>query len=286
MCTLSLNENFEPSSFTKKLWLYTRKRERTIGGVVLPGIFQTSGSTGDALGTIVVIILEIVGLGLLNYYSNIQLLFAIFLFFGDLVFVILKNYPARGKICDYKNKISIESSEDEIARFTSKIKNLKFYSHLWTVAIILIALFKIGAFYAAVRQINGVTFLIILTYVVVALLHNICTGYFISQIVFCFFFSVDRRKYLKKRGVNTVTQHRTHTFNSSYELKVQDRNPESNEHALTKQDTSYTIHSWGILDDTFRDNFINCQKSEETRIKIAKEIIKHQLINILTTDPM
>ncbi len=281
-------ENFEPSVKTKNFWLYTRKSERNFGGITLPGLFQTRGMLMDTLATFLVILLEFFGLYVLVIYGDIKYFNAIFLFLADLLFVILKHFISTGYIIKYKNQIVLNSDGNEEARLISKINFRKFLSKLFSFLIISIALFKVLAFYATIGQLTGVTFLIILTYAIVAILHLSTTGYFLGNLWYSFFLFFDRRKFLKK-NVFVIESHRDHVFTPLVKLKGNPISDFSNnkypqEAILIQRETDYVLKSWGILDDDERDRLIMKQESIDAKRILASEILNHQMSNILPAE--
>ncbi len=293
MPEIDIEEGFEPSTTTKNLWLATRKRERKIeGGLILPGVFQTTNTMLDAMGFSFVIVLEIVGLFLLREYSGINLFYTIFLFVADVLFALLKHYPAAQKICLNRNEliylVAEEGNAAKRAKIEKEIASLKRYQYVWGVLIIIITLYKVIAFYAAVRQFNGIVFLVILNYFVVALLHITCTGYFIAYIVFKLSLLLDHKKFTDTDGKQcSVKKHRTYEFSSSANIKHEKHEKESPKakiHYIEKKDDKYVLNTWGVLEDEKRDDLLNQQSGRNSKEDVARSCVRHQIENILTTE--
>ena len=95
MPDLNALENFEPSLETKSVWRFTRKSPAQFGGIVLPGLFQTSHLTLDTAAFLTVIALEAWGLGNLLIVGDLSATYVVFLFLIDLVFATFRRTCGR-----------------------------------------------------------------------------------------------------------------------------------------------------------------------------------------------
>ena len=295
MAEINPEENFEPSRDTKRVWRFTRKAPRIYPGLTLPGLFDTSNFTLDTALFLTVIILEIWGLVNLLSVGQFNPIYAVFLFLLDLFFAIVRHLPI-GNICELKNRLVYEDDVDEQTRIQKRISRSHFTSELFAIPIILIAVFKIISFYALQGgTINGLTAGVMVSYAIAALLHIKVTGYFLFGLLTDIFWWRDHNRFLRQRDnlninnvPNRIVSYLQHPFKSSIPLKearfykhsldlissASGANPSSSPY-------EYTFKTWGILFDNQLHNLITQQGTTDAKIVVAREGVRHQVIDIL-----
>ncbi len=195
--------NFEPGDTTKKFLYYVKKAEYRIGTTTMPGLLQDTGF--DWLNVLFVIALVLEAIGLLFIIDEIGLGFwqgmmsVSFLIMLDIFFAFLLHLKTK-TICRFKNEIAVLPliagrqpsvvSGDQLASvviaartklWQSKIAWAKIGGFFVALVIWAIAGTKIISFYALASMgsdgVDTKAFLIITTYIIVAIIHIYFTGY-------------------------------------------------------------------------------------------------------------
>ena len=183
MLKFSRTTNYEPSKQILKFWLWTRKSKYQVG-LDLPGLFQTFNFTLDTLGFLIVIICEVIGLvNLMRVAKDFHIIYAIGLFVADLIFAILYHLPkgSQKRVANEMVLTTDTNRQEDLNQSLFTGKALQIFS---AVMIILIACFKVWAFWGFHPKTDGLSFFILLCYAVAATLHLICSGYFLFECVF------------------------------------------------------------------------------------------------------
>lgn len=291
MPILKPDVNFEPSRDTKYWWLYTRKTSSLHAGVTLPGLFQTSQFNLDAAAFTVIVIGEIYGLYNLFIVAQISILYVIGLFLADLIFAICRHIP-QGSICKKENLRVLTDDPDKQARLHRQIVNLHRFSLIFTLLILSIALFKIVSFYALQGGVfDGITFAISLSYGIVGILHITSTGYFLSELLVSFLVWRDRNTFLSNIENSRFTVKTTRKFYLKSHILLE--NDDVAQHRIyldTDGQTSengypQVMETWGVLTDNQLNDLIMQQKQAEQKRIVAIEGLRHQLDEILPSDP-
>jgi|GEM_PF-2174512 len=282
--------NYEPSREAKNLWRSTRKKKIQIENLILPGLYQTYGYKGDVTAVIVVIILELIGIGLLStVISNswlsllflgfdLALAFAAHLKHGDYVEAINKIFLAkRGVILDegVAPEGEIEKQE-KVIRLDKIIKTISF------ALIIIFALVKIFAVlrYTAALPIIIKSF-IILIYAATAYIHIRHTGYMIAE------FNLRRRLKKERKKVDRVEVAflaRTNVENAIVryrdELILDDHCKPviiNKQEIKRREDGKMALFSWGLLQDDELIQLVNHQETPDLRRSLATKLLRYQV---------
>lgn len=287
---IDTNGNYEPSSDTKKRWLYTRKKKLPFGDLLLPGLYETANFNIDRFLFIIVLLLEAYGLYVLwNILPNP--LYAIIGLGADL-FCAIFSHLGRKNICLAQNKkilaengISLTprmAPEFERDKQSQIIKNWKFYELFWYLLIAGLAFMKVLSIlnYAS-GLVVGFKIFLTLIYISTAYIHIFHTGYFIYELWF--------QRWLKKEKTKV-----THTQKEYYEENgIQDALiyyrlfplNESNLYKSTKvnkqrisidNEGERALENWGILQDDELIGLVQGQPNE-LKQKLAIELLTCQL---------
>lgn len=298
-------QNFEPDREVKNSWLNTRKKSRKYGAVELPGFFMTYGFTGDTL--LVLLILGLEFWGLYNFMILLDsVIYTVALFFADAIFAIGSHLWSK-QMCLAKNRLALakfgivylaggKTPKDETEIEKKSINNFRFYSSIFRVLIIFLALFKIASFMGNYSKgVNGLSITIMVTYILVALLHIRSTGYFLSELIRKSRFNSQYNTYLKSEDVSEYTVTTRREFNlvsriadnykklnklalqlnyTESEIKsLKFENVRTRHHVLENN----IIHSFGILEDDDLHNLIANQKDVIQKEYLAIYGLIHQL---------
>lgn len=281
MPTIDHSLDFEPQINTKNFWLYSRKHENTYSGVKLPGLFRTYNYTLDTFGFCLIIILEVLGMVALKQVTALPTIVIVALVAADLLFAILAHLPV-AKICRIKNEIVLEDNPAKLANLNNQLSASKLWHYLPWIIIVGLALFKILG-YMANSIFDGTTVAICLAYAVVALLHIVCTGYFLFELFNrIVFFNPQKNQVLSSGG--NINGYRTQYLDKSTDFidcKV-------NKHSIQKSDDAdqYVLKTWGVFTDDDLQAMIMCQKNQQQKMLLAKEGLRHQYQNILGAAPI
>jgi len=281
MPTIDHSLNFEPQINTKNFWLYSRKYENTYSGVKLPGLFRTYNYTLDTFGFCLIVILEVLGMVALKQVTALPTIVILALVTADILFAILAHLPV-AKICRLKNEMVLEDNPARLANLRNQLGASKLLHYIPWVIIVGLALFKILG-YMTNSIFDGTTVAICLAYAVVALLHIVCTGYFLFE---CFnriiFFNPQKNQVLSLGG--NINHFRTQLLEESIDFIA----CEVNKHSIQKSDDSnqYVLKTWGVLTDDDLQAMIMRQKTQQQKMLLAKEGLRHQYHNILDAAPI
>ncbi len=192
-----LPEGIRLSTTLLSNWLFTRKTSRNYGGFTIPGLFSTRLPVFDVFCFVVILGLEIYGLINLNAVG-VSFEYLIGFFIADFLFAILLHLP-RKKIYLFQNKLRFENyNTPRFIKFNNSIRIRVFFQIISALIIISIAIIKIIGFYTLHGGVfDGIVLAIILSYAIVALLHIISTGYFLSYIFFSLFLQIEVNKFSK-----------------------------------------------------------------------------------------
>ncbi len=294
MPKLDPEENFEPSRNIKLLWRFTHKTPKRYTGIVLPGLFDTSFFALYTALFFTVIGLEIWGLvNLLNVGANPVMV--VFLFLIDLTLAIVRHLPA-GTICELQNHLVWQEDIEERSRLEGQIARRRFLQEFCSFLILIVAIFKVISFYALQGgTFNGLTAGIMVSYLVAAWIHIRVTGSFIFAILMNLFWAIDYNQYLKKAaGQKPEDVLKKITRISYIESSVPLKEASVDRHILTLNNQSptggapgknqYVLKTVGILTDRQLHAFVYSQPNTEAKIKLMREGVYHQVLNILQAE--
>jgi hypothetical protein len=223
MQTLIQDEDFKPSKGGFKSWLATRKFGiKATGFKKSPGLFTTNNFIIDLLLFLVAIGLETYGLSKIFEYTGDWFVLG-GLLLVDIFFAIVAHIP-RGAIKRLQNKIWLNEFDRQfISHDSAKVaalkgdieadKSTKIYFTIWewlgSAVIIVVCIWKIMTFIGE----SGYSFFdpnarfIVISYIIVAIIHIIASGYCLSALFTeFFFFFIPKKKHFayRRRQEETV----------------------------------------------------------------------------------
>ncbi len=291
MPQFQVHEDFEPSREMKSLWRYTRKLPATYGGVKVPGLFQTSNPVTDTILFIVVLVLELWGLYNFLQVGRANPVYVVVLFLLDLTLAIFRHLPV-GKICEYENRLVFEHDPNVVARMRARLRRAERTSSFISILLLGVAMIKIISFWGLAGEFNGLTAGILVSYLVAAVIHIKVTGHVFFAILSEFKFWMDRRRYIndETRKILSPRLHRFVSFVPLNECQVGRHSLHADEQfseseADGKKRYAYILETWGVLTDAQLQEFINRQLEVDAKVTMAREGVRHQVLDILQADP-
>lgn len=314
MPELFKKRKFEPSSASKKKWLFTRKVKNDQG---LPGLFSTSDFNLDIMMFLAVLVLEALGLLFLQIEGGIHPAIVVILLLFDFVFASFLHMH-EAKVCEGKNAkfllvhmeetpqyIENENEEGlderhfELQNLLNNLSKIPKFRYLFQFLIIVVALIKIYLFYylfgIPLNDFIGVG--VMVTYLIVAYLHINHTGFFFAEIYTNTFIKKDKSKFDKTgsglENLFLIRQKREYYF--EWDRKLKEFNlelPNRATHELVKvkdlendKGFGYMFKSYGVLTDTELQTFISKQVRASEKICVAVNGLRHQM-EILNSEPL
>ena len=171
------DQDFVPSKETKNFWLYTKKSQRTFGGVTLPGLFETVGYPTQMLAFFAVLLLEVVP----TVYGVTQgVMWQAFVasIFVD-IFLAIVAHLWHDKICRYKNELVNADLGVEKEALKRKINRYNLYTYFFYVLIMVSGVLKSYYFFDAYMVLDAIAGAVLVCYLLGAVLHIAYTGYFL-----------------------------------------------------------------------------------------------------------
>jgi hypothetical protein len=302
---LDLELQFRPSRDTLLWWRFTRKAPAAFAGVLLPGLFHTVHFTRDTFLFFILLALETWGLYNFLIAGKVNILYIVVLFVIDVVLAVIRHSPV-GRICELQNRLVYQDDAVQAAEYRRLIGHRQFFSLVISMLIILLAAGKMAGFYAVVGEINGLTIGVLVSYLLVALLQILVTGYFTAQLMTDFSLWLDRRSYIRKTIKGTTSPLRIDdTATTEFPSVVRLTQYQVGEHTLAARDDTtspaarpvadatatsvplaaeertYVLRSWGVLSDPNLYAFINAQPTDAARAVLARAGVRHQVEAIL-----
>ncbi len=272
---------YNPPAEVLQRYLYTRKKERTIAGITIPGMFSVYNFHETLLGVLLILSFEVaaiymaIGAGLLP-------LVVIILMVVDFVLAFLAHMPKRS-ILIAKNQQLISSKVFEQIRIEKRINNGQMIKLFFDFLIIISAVVKIYFILRDVYfwQIIPATVFITVAYLIAAFLHMYCTGDFIHTLFLNIQNSMAVRKFTNTNG--TINQARERQIkladpfvNESYVL-----GPDTTKHPkIEKRSDGFYIVSPGIPDDNDLHELILRQTNQNFQGEVIRKGIILQLQEI------
>lgn len=180
-------------------WLFTRKKENTIGGLPIRGLFSTQNPVVDFLAMMVIIILEMYGL-YMYYDQSTELLVLLGFFIADFVFAIGLHLQQREwLIAKYRIIFYANDSITGILNL-NKIKKINLIRNAFKFLILLIAAFKVIGYYSFKQEFDGIVLSVILSYLLVGFLHIKNTGNFMFYFYYSFIYNRIYNQFLKEQS--------------------------------------------------------------------------------------
>lgn len=281
--------HYEPSHDTKILMQGTRKGARTRAGFRHPGIVQSKCACRDVALASIGLGLEVGSLAVL--YSQLE--FHPGIVAGIVAFDIsgaLMRHCGIGDLHERNARIAVAESAEEQAAIRSQTPwHQAWVRSLGGAFIVLPCLFKISSLVltGAVGILGGIGPALIVTYVAVAIIHWMVTGYALAYARKEWAERRERRAMLcssesereRKQHPFHVKAHRIYQFESPVELV----NVENvNGHSLrlieeTDNLFTYQLVTWGRLEDSDVDGIVVRQRRPEQVATIYRHGLIHQI---------
>jgi len=307
--TLTQHPYFEPETTTKNMLTYAR-RVRT--NIQSPGLFREDRFPQDSKLFMLIIFLEIIGLGFFYYFLR-TLLFASLFFVADVIFAIAAHMFA-GRVSILRNEIFLLRQHvdlidadnpvplpipGQIADRLGKIRMMKAFSIFFYILIILLAIVKSGGFWLSYPgdPVNAISLSIILTYIVVAYLQITITGFYVFTSIFYSYLKRDAKRH-NLSGGNWAGNYQVIDINDLLQNKHDYRdlpyhNTKPNPapvplytNATTRNHFIYEnkIYLYGLLTDIDFNILVEAQ-SVANQLTLGLILLREQIMQ-LTTPPM
>lgn len=293
------NPDFFPTDGFHNRWLYTRKKEMRYGHFELPGLYRTYLYPLDFVLFFLAIVCEFWGLINLINVMNLYLGYKVSIVAGgillDLLFAIGAHWN-HGKICKSTNTIKLLEAKltdktikgqdtlnhaGQIRKWKNRIIWWEIVSWIFRAMIAILALTKILFFKANAPIGNQLVFVIIITYVLVAIIHMFFTGYFAAEWSLKVFFFNKQFKQFKDHTNEYRVGHQRHIlghadwyniptgvvitpYNDNTDINV------SKQHQIKVENTKFQLLTYGLLIDEELNTLITHQSDQD---KSAKEMI-------------
>lgn len=276
-----------------------------------PGLFQISHPERDMLLFLGAVALEVWGLlmifaaGIIPLENIIVVVFAAVAL--DVIFAIIHHTPTRF-MCEAANEalaakhFNPAQPSKHAQKCQTKITLLFWLVQAPAAALILaVAAIKIYAYYDVRGQFNIFTIAVMISYLVVAYIHIMHTGYALSAFVALASFKVDFYRFLRGASKVNVAGHRVAAINTTaillenslqvsenVELKKQQSSSKvadekrSNAGANSVEGlrqpalTNPVLFSWGILTDPELESLVEFQPTDDGK-ELARYGVYHQL---------
>ncbi|HYK04048.1 MAG TPA: hypothetical protein VE974_20000 [Thermoanaerobaculia bacterium] len=174
MFTFQAGEEFEPSATTKRWWLFTHKTERTVAGITLPGLFQTTHYEWQLFGFLCIFLLE--GFAIWQSHTEGVVITAILTtILLDFVLAVI-SHAFQAPICRLKNELVYASADDE-GRLKRQLRRRRLWQQFFYLLILISAGLKVYWFYSVYQQFDAKAIFIATCYILGGILHIFCTGY-------------------------------------------------------------------------------------------------------------
>lgn len=277
------NLDFEPSRGVRKLFLYTRKSPSTsYGGIILPGLFQTSHYFWDIMFFLAVVVGEIYGFAQIDAKTSHG---SASLFLGMILLDFACAFFAQlfiGGVVKRKNLLVLEQDNAETVNLRNQIVKRQVFAYAFKVVIIGVAIFKIVTFYNLKwGTIDQEMLLMTFIYLIVAVIHVACTGYFGAYLVLKVALAYQTYKHVSTKKKSYAIQ--DFILSEPKEMKGKpfqgcEIKSGNNNHTLLLADDTWRLKTWGILDDDQLHSIIWKQnKDSETKREVALAGLAHQL---------
>lgn len=198
-------QEFEPKRDTKNFILWLKKKPVHVGGIEHPGLFDDYGFTMTALGFLILVILEFIGLkALMDALSDNtdmpMLTIALMVgsaFLLDAILAFCHHFFAAGETVSLRMENTLADLRHEVeggekanvrrAVCESRLGRRKFFAGFFALLLVLLAAAKIGGFITfnpdPFDEIGKVMFIVV-SYVCVAILHIMVTGHFGAEMLY------------------------------------------------------------------------------------------------------
>lgn len=277
--------DFEPSRGVRQIYLFTRKSSSpSYGGVILPGLFQTSGIVWDMVAFILVLIGEFYGYFQIESKSTTG---SASLFAGLILVDFILAFVAQifiGGILKRKNQLVLEGNGANSARLRAQVTLLKGSAYLFKAGILFIAFFKIFTFYGLKwAKIDPEMILMAAIYIVVGLLHVACTGYFFAYVILKAAQSFQKFRHFNSSASPKPYEIREFRYSNpkplnSEPFRVGEVQTGTKSHKVLVEKDEWRLQTWGVLEDEQLESLIWKQdQNDNTKREVALAGLTHQL---------
>lgn len=304
--------NFEPSTQTKRFWLYVRKPGFDIDGDPFPGLFEISDYTRDRLFFVLAIALEIWSMFMILSVGTIPILYQVALvataMFVDISLAIYFHFY-EGRILLRKNEtIAAEArytppqARAARAAYARHIRRYHILRLIPAALIVAFAICKSAIYVMLQRETNILTISVVVAYILIAVIHLNNTGYFCYAFVGeWLFLRPDKRRFQNihdkthnKANVTAVTHGFEYIYTNT-EL-VPTRFPDSRGEHLPPESfglerglpnsgkvgadakyPDYTLFTWGVFTDQQLQAVSHAQMVKEKKLLVASHGVSRQL---------
>lgn len=293
-----IDPNFEPTATTLESGLFVRKKSSAIAGVTHPGLHGVHGVAIDVSVTILVLILEAVGMFMLiqaltgsEVAIDVLLGGAFFAVLADFALAYFHHRFSTGYVTKMNVKkvvISQESATDQrnlYANIESDSKSKSWIAFIFTAAIILFAVLKFIIYFSSISTQMGedieytaiaAAFLI---YIIAAYIHVNHTGYALAWFKGSVLYGRDVKAFRGPAGLNRAQSRRIKLKN----LKNFEMAPKVGEHRLKletipgEEEKSFVLTTHGLLLDSEIEEFVNQLTDPEAKRELALKAMDLQL---------
>jgi hypothetical protein len=277
--------DFEPSRGVRKIFLYTRKSSSpSYGGVILPGLFQSSGIVWDMAAFILILFGEFYGYFQIESKSSMgSATMFVALIIADFILAFVAQ-GFIGGILKRKNQVVLERNGAISARLRSQMSFLKVLAYLFKAGILFIAFFKIFTFYGLKwGKLDPEMLLMIFIYLGVGLLHIACTGYFFAYVILKVSQSFQRFRHFSSSSAVKPYQIIEYRFSNPNPIgnepyKTGDVQSGTKSHQVVVEKEDWRLQTWGVLEDDQLESLIWKQdQNDNTKREVALAGLAHQL---------
>jgi hypothetical protein len=268
---------YNPPLAVLNRYLFTRKKERTIAGITMPGLFSVYNFNETLIGFLLIFVLEF-SATILAMNVGLAPLMVIVLIIVDFVLAFLAHIP-RKKVLVAKNQRIIENNQFSLLKINKRIRQGRRFTYFFDFLLIVSASFKIFFVYellgASIFSPLGI--FIIVAYIIAAWLHIFCTGDFVHTVWINRQNSAAIDQFKESGGAkNSATRIRIVLKESNYILGPDDITVPS----IVKEGNTYFIDSPGVPDDEDLNRIIMRQLQVDLQRNVIEKGIEMQLMSI------
>lgn len=287
MFEFNYEEDFEPKKNVLRLWLYTKKSDKPIHSIILPGMFNQSDYSAYALGFAFILLLE--GAATVWVKSLGITIETIIAFIVLDIFLAIFGHIAYGRIIKFRNYVLVGSNSNEsdkgikteiykqTAYYNRKVTNWKIYRNIFNFLILVSGFMKFFWFYIDYATFDSTAMLIAFFYMAGAVLHILCTGFFLYTLYFNIKLKAQHRRYLRPSSSSK------YTFDASNPRRL----PMTREalveatagrHSIKKNgNEEYELVTNGVLTDENLSELIGKQDNPTQKRLVAIKGVEQQL---------
>jgi len=258
-------------------YLFTRKKERIIAGITMPGLFSIYNFHETLIGFILIFVLEFAAT-LLAIDIGLQPLMVVVLIVVDFILAVIAHIPHKSVLLA-KNQRIIESNQFQVIKINRRISKGKLFAIFFDSLLLISAACKIFFIWELLRDgiFSPLGIFIVIAYLIAAWLHILCTGDFFHTVW------INRQNnsaiagFKESGGVkNSATRIRFLLDEGNYILGPDDETMP----AIIMEQNVYYIDSPGVPDDEDLNRIIMRQLHVELQRNVIVKGIEMQLMAI------